>query len=216
MAIGFPTSLETFEFLARFLISGFIIFLIRNAYVVGERPKISELALDLALFSLINQLLFRLLAWIALWAQEAIISLSNAPSKWQSFAIGPDFAFFLEVICLPVIIGILSGNALAKGWFSGPFRALSIPVVDPLPRAYDHVFSQQGTSFVILTFRSGESVYGYYGPNSRAGRDPGRSEIYLERLYTVNPDGQWKETSPPRSALINLIELRSIEFIEQT
>jgi Family of unknown function (DUF6338) len=216
MAIGFPTSLETFEFLARFLISGFIIFLIRNAYVVGERPKISELALDLALFSLINQLVFRLFAWAALWIHGAIIRVSNTPTKWETFSFGPDVAFFLEVICLPVIIGILSGNALAKGWFSGPFRALSIPVVDPLPRAYDHVFSQRGTSFVILTFRSGEIVYGYYGPNSRAGRDPARSEIYLERLYIVNSIGQWTETSPPRSALINLTDLRSIEFIEQT
>jgi hypothetical protein len=212
----YPTDVQTFEFFARFLISGFIIFLIRNAYIVGERPKISELLLDLALLSLINQLVFRLLAQAWEWFGGFVAQVSNAGAYWKPFNVSDELAFFLEVLVLPVAIGVISGNALAKGWFSGPFRALSIPVVDPLPRAYDHVFAQRGTAFVIITFRSGEVVYGYYGPNSRAGRDAARSEIYLERLYLVNAEGQWSETIPQRSALISLSDLRSIEFIDET
>lgn len=126
----------------------------------------------------------------------------------------PTGAFFLEVLVLPVLIGAISGHALRTRWARGVLRVVSLPVVDPIPRAYDHVFTTRGPGFVILTFRDGCTIHGYYGPASRPGRDPGRSEVYLERLYQVRDDGQWLETDPPRAALISLEGLRAIEFIE--
>jgi hypothetical protein len=76
------------------------------------------------------------------------------------------------------------------------------------------VFSTRSAGFVIVTYKDKTQVFGYYGPNSRAGRDPSRSELYLERLYLPQTQGPWQEMQPPRAILLNLSEVRSIEFIE--
>ena len=215
MPFPFPTTDGAFEFFARYALAGFIIFMIRNAYAMGERPKIGDVAFDVVLFSLLNQLVWGLSAWTVAGIAEAAWATGYLPGVPASVAPGQKAAFFLEVLALPVLIGTVSDHALRHGWARGLLRVVSLPVVDPIPRAYDHVFSQRGPCFVILSFRDGRTIHGYYGPDSRAGRDPGRSEIYLERLYEVDKDGQWRETNPPRAALVNLDGLRAIEFIQQ-
>ena len=180
-----PLDPLTFDFFARFVLTGFLIYLIRSAYAVGERPRISEIALDIALFSLLNQLVWQLLTWVTPAAIDMLRGLSTSPVLFTGLGLPERLAFFREVLGLPVLLGILAGRALRSGWQRSLLRRLAMPVVDPLPRAYDHVFANRGVGFVIVTYRDGTQVYGYYGPNSRAGRDPARSELYLERIYLV-------------------------------
>lgn len=199
---------DNFSFFAEYVLSGFIIYLIRNAFVFGERPKVADIALDILLFSLVNQLVWRMVLSLTL----SMVGLVW-PDLLQRIAAATEMLFYLEVFALPILIGVVSGNALRKGWAKGLFRIVSIPIVDPIPRAYDHVFSQRGIGYVILSFQDGSKIYGYYGVQSRAGRDPGRSEIYLESLYVVGKDGQWVEAEPSRAALIQLSGLRMNEFL---
>lgn len=106
---------------------------------------------------------------------------------------------------------MLWGVALAK---IPPLSRIVSPNFHPTERAYDYAFTVgRGPSFVIVTYRDGTQVYGYFGPRSLAGSDEARSDIFLERLYTLSEDGQWIEASPPRSAILMLADLRSIEFI---
>jgi len=106
------------------------------------------------------------------------------------------------------------GRALRSGWAQSVLRRMAMPVVDPLPRAYDHVFSTRPVGYVIVTYKDGTQVFGYYGEKSRAGRDANRSELYLERLYEQEGVEPWREMQPPRAVLLNLTDVRSIEFIE--
>lgn len=207
-------NVEAFEFFARYVLSGFIIYMIRNAYVVGERPQLGEVVLDILLFGLVNQLVFRVAGWLVGAVADFALVGSAHPDRLAFLTPGEEARFYVEVLLVPILIGVVSGHALRHGWARGVLRAVALPLVDPIPRAYDHVFAQRGTGFVILTFDDGLKVHGYYGPSSRAGRDPGRSEIYLERLYVVGDDGIWQEARPTRAALISLAGLRSIEFIE--
>lgn len=201
-----------FEFFARYVLAGFIVFVIRNAYVVGERPKVAEVALDIVLFGLLSQLLASLCAGLALAALEP----SANPARLALFEPGTKVRLFLDALLAPAVVGVVTGHALRFGWAKGVARAVALPVNDPIRRAYDHVFASRPAGYVILTFETGLQVYGWYGPNSRAGRDPGRSEIYLERIYSVDSVGTWTEMVPRRAALIVLAGLRSIEFLEET
>lgn len=210
-----PLDQATFDFFARYILSGFLIFLIRNAYVVGERPKIADVALDIVLFGLINQLVWQLLSSVLDLLGAAALAVSTTPEAILAFAPGPRLLFFAEVLALPILIGVLSGRALRKGWTEGLYRLLSIPLTDPIPRAFDHVFLTRGAGFVIVTFKDGTQLPGYYGKSSRVGRDPQRSEIYLQRLYRIGADGTWEELVPPRSILVNISDVRSIEFLEE-
>ena len=200
-----------FEFFARFFLAGFILFSVRSRYVLGEKPKASEVVFESIILSLINQLLFLLLS--------AILSLVSAqlPASWAGLVLAlssTNLNFFLEVLALPALLGIATGYMLRTGWNSAILGRLAMPIVHPTRRAYDYAFGDvQGDRFVIVTYTDGTEVFGYFGRNSLAASDGDRSDIYLERLYDVT-NGNWEPTSPAKSALLMLRDIRSIEFIQ--
>lgn len=190
-----------FQFFARYLLTGLIIIWVRGNFAVGERPRLSEMAVEAVVLSLVNQLAAQLLIWLA-----GAIDLPKPP---------PELSFFAEVLVLPAFLGLAFGLSLSKGWSHAVFRRLSMPVQNPIRRAYDFAFTFNETEgFVIVTYEDGTKVHGYYGENSLAANDPDRSDLYLERIYEVGEDGQWYEKTPPRGALLSLSTLRSIEFLE--
>jgi hypothetical protein len=191
-----------FDFFARFLLSGLIIIWIRSTFVNTERPKLGEMVVEAVILSLVNQLTFVLLAEIAL-----ILGID--------LALSARLVFLLEALVLPAGLGLLFGYSLSAGWNRAILRRLSMPVQNPIRRAYDFAFLLQDVEgFVILTYDDGTKVYTYFGENSLAASNPERSDIYLERLYDVDETGQWYEKTPPRGGLLNLGGLRSIEFLE--
>ena len=191
-----------FEFFARYLLAGLIIIWTRSLFVVGERPRLTDALVEAVVLSLINQLTFLVLA--------ALTSL-----VW-SYPVPPRFSFFLEVLVQPACLGAIFGWNLAYGWNHALLRRMAMPVPSPIRRAYDLAFTQKPVKgYVIVTFADGTSVYGYFGANSLAATDASRSDIYLERIYDVDPEGQWFEKVPPRAALLSLAGMRSIEFLRQ-
>jgi hypothetical protein len=191
---------DTFDFFARYLLSGFIIISVRSRFVVAERPKPAEIILEALIFSLINQLVFLTLLWAL---------------SFSAFSPGDKAEFFIEILFLPAILGSLAGWNLYNGWNHALLRRLSMPIEHPIRRAYDYAFThQRAPGYVIISFQDGVEVYGYYGENSLAANDANRSDIYLERLYDVDADGQWNEKEVGRSALVNLSGVRSIEFLD--
>lgn len=196
---------DNFDFFARYFLAGFILFSVRSRYVLGERAKPAEIVFEAIILSLINQLVFVVLTTFAIWlaARAPILNLS----------VSTRVLFLAEVLVLPALLGVAFGWNLRQGWNTAVLRRLAMPVVHPTRRAYDYAFSDRDESFVIINFRDGTTVYGFFGPASLAASDPNRSDIYLERLYDVDDDGQWTESTPSRSALISLDEIRSIEFV---
>jgi hypothetical protein len=69
--------------------------------------------------------------------------------------------FFLEVLVLPVLLGLALGLNLRRGWNEALLRRLSMPIVQPTRRAYDHLFGEiRRESFLIVTYEDGTTVYG--------------------------------------------------------
>jgi hypothetical protein len=196
-----------FDFFARYLLAGFILMSVRSSFVSAQRPRPTEVLFDAVFLSLVNQLIFLAIVSLALW----LVPVTAARLR-------PDgrLVFFLEVLALPVLLGIVWGNALARDWKIASLRRLMMPNVHPTERAYDFAFARRpGPGFVIVTYKDGMQVFGYFGYRSLAATDDRRSDIYLERLYSVGEDGQWSETMPSRSALLMLDDIRSIEFIPE-
>ena len=159
-----------FDFFARFLLSGLIIIWIRSTFVNAERPKLTEMVVEAVILSLVNQLAFVVLSEIAF-----LIPLP--------FSFSTGFLFLIEALLLPACLGLLFGYSLSAGWNRAILRRLSMPVQNPIRRAYDFAFLQHDIEgFVILTYDDGTKVYGSFGENSLAASNPERSDIYLERL----------------------------------
>jgi hypothetical protein len=201
-----------FDFFARYLLAGFILMSVRSWFISTQRPKPAETLFDAVILSLINQLVFLLIAYLLIAPATQFL-----PPRISSFlmgATGGRAAFFFEVLLLPALLGAMFGSALARDWHVALLRRFAMPNVHPTQRAYDYAFSEQpGPSFLIVTYKDGTQVFGYFGDRSLAATDDRRSDIYLERLYSVDDGGRWSETPTPRSALLMLDDIRSIEFI---
>jgi len=198
---------QTFEFFARFLLAGFVMLSVRSRLVATQRAKPSETVLDAVVLSLINQAAFLVLTFI----------LEFLPLSWRAPFL-PFFetrlTFFFEILVLPAVLGLFFAKVAGSDFAHGFLRKLSMPGTHPVARAYDHAFQQHRTPcFVILTFTDGTVVYGYFGDASLAATDTERSDIYLERIYTLSGD-DWTEAVPRRGALVALSGLRSIEFLK--
>lgn len=195
---------ETFEFFARNLLAGYVIIIVRSYFVVGARPKVTDLVIEAVVLSLINQFVFL--------ALEPVLR-----TEWVTQYASARLPLITEVLVLPSAIGVLFGFTLARGWSSAILRRLSVPATSPVQRGYDFAFGQQRSpSFVIVTYEDGTVVRGYYGEQSLAATDAQRSDIFLERLYAEGQDGQWNEMEPTRSGLLSLKGVRSIEFLDNT
>lgn len=198
---------ETFEFFATYLLAGYIVIIVRSRFVLGLQPKPAELVVEAVIFSLIIQLFVSVTANLFSWlAPEGIL-------LW--FTAKPEFLFLLKILLAPTLLGILLGYNLTAGWKNAMLRRLSLPVVHPVQRAHDFAFGKdREAGFVIVTYFDGTVVSGYFGEASLAATDGNRSDLYLERLYTVGDDDVWTEPAPKRSGLISLNNVRSIEFLD--
>lgn len=202
---------ENFEFVARNFLAGYILVTVRSYYVLGERPKATEVVFEAVVLSLFNQLAFLLLAWLLSTASFVHAPTGQAISGMFSH---PKLGFFLEIIVMPIILGVSIGVGLRRGWNAAMLKRLGMPIIHPTRRAYDFAFGDnRQESFVIVTYSDGTHVYGYFGTCSLAASDQERSDIYLEHLYDVDADGTWRPTDPPKSALLALDGMRVIEFI---
>ena len=200
-----------FEFFARYFLAGFILASVRSRYVLGERPKAAEFVFESVILSLLNQMGFLVLAFLL---SEVARILPEGVTWGIAQVAATQIPFFLETLVLPCFLGITLGISLRRGWNQKLLGSLAMPVIHPTRRAFDFAFGDiTRERFVIITYADGAIVYGFFGSDSLASSDPANSDIYLERLYDVK-DGVWIPTSPPKSALLILRDLRSIEFIE--
>lgn len=198
---------ETFEFFARYLLAGYVVILVRSRFVHGARTKTGELLIEAVIFSLLVQAALYFTSPALGWFWSVIGTPFTLPGKLTLFA---------EVLLIPAILGFILGKNLSSGWNNAILRKLSMPIVHPARRAHDFAFgNDRNPCLVILTYDDGTVVRGYFGENSLAASDDARSDIYLERLYDEDQDGQWVELSPGRSGLISLAGLRSIEFLDE-
>jgi len=139
---------ETFEFFAKYLLAGYVVFIVRSWFVLGLRPKPPEVVVEAIVLSLINQLVF-FFVWPLL--PESMVGTFD-----------PKILLFAEVLVFPTVIGILLGWNLSRGWNNAFLRRLSAPIVHPVQRAHDFAFgNSRPPSLVIVTYEDGTTVRGF-------------------------------------------------------
>lgn len=188
---------ETFEFFAQYLLAGFVFLSARSWIVAGERPRPNETLIEAVVLSLINQLVL-------------LVTLEVLPAPLRRGTAG----LFTQVVAQPLVLGLSVGWLVRANLLPQGLRRLFLPAVRPVSRGLDRALDRMGSQgFVIVTFDDGTVVNGYFGAESNAGTDEERGGLYVERLYSVEPDGTWIEILPRRGAWLALSDARTIEFI---
>lgn len=129
------------------------------------------------------------------------------------------------VVCLPILVPIHRNEFLDKHpyWYTAGLMVvlLVIPAVWPFlfqwvlrwqwlasriqlpyPTAWDYFFGRRDPVFVLIQLRNGSRIGGYYGPQSYATSFPTEGDIYLETVYHVDEDGNFKESVEGSSGVV--------------
>lgn len=193
---------DTFEFLARFFMAGWIFLSARSWWVRGERPRPNEVIFEAVALSLLNQLL-------------ALLTIRHMAQEWLD--ISAPALLVLEVLVQPAILGLLTGWLADGNFLPYGLRRLLMPSIKPVTQAYEFAFDQiAAPGFVILTYGDGRVIYGFFGELSLASESDAESGgIYLESLYVLGESGEWEPAEPPRSAWVSRHGLDSIEFLSR-
>lgn len=191
---------ETFGFFAAFLLAGYVWLSAQSRLVGQERLAISETLISAVILSLINQAVYQLISLFI-----PVLPLLPAPGE---------AAFYVQVLAMPAILGLLTGWLLSRDWTPDGLRRLVFPLSRPTEDAFEVAFMEaEAPCYIIVSYADGREVFGFFGKQSFAGTDRVAGGLYLERLYVPDNAGVWKPAEPARSAWVSLTDARSIEFV---
>ena len=193
-------SLDVVLYTCLFLVPGFIIDDIVNAFCTSKKRDTNIAILRYLMFSVIH---------VALWAWAYAPILTDISSKasvnWGNM-------FLLTVLCA-FLTGTLLGLLIKEQVLRKFFGLLGIMVDGTIPSAWDNKFgSMEAVRWVIVALTSDHLVYGRMGSRSYASSDRDERDLYLNKVYTVDANNHWIEQPKTDGMLIPKSEIRYIEF----
>lgn len=194
-------SLETVFLTCIFVVPGFIVDGISNAFSPNGKRKEGIIFLYCLLYSVIA-------CAICSWAYILVWHLRDE-----------NLIYFLLSVCSIALIGagllgVIIGLFKSKQWLRKIAQKLKCNVSLPIPSAWDYFFSQQEAFHVIVTLIDDTKVYGYFGSKSYSSSDCDERDIYLEKTYKQDGDNVWGEDDESAGILIHQSQIRAIEFLQ--
>jgi hypothetical protein len=85
--------------------------------------------------------------------------------------------------------------------------------ISPIKRPWDYVFTQPGGYWAVITFKNGSKIAGIYRDKSFSSWYPNPEQIYLEKVWNLNPDGSFDgEVPDSKGAIIMGEEILTVEL----
>lgn len=193
-------SIEVVFYTCVFLLPGFIIKSIMDTLVPPPRHNDAKYFFSCLFYSIVNCAVWS-------WAYISINTLSeNHP-----------IIYWLLILTITVLgsslVAILISVIKQKGIIEWIFSRIKISKIHPVPTAWDYFFSKQQASWIIVTLKSGKSIYGIFSTRSYASSDPEERDIYIEKTYVLKDDMTWEEDEKSNGILISKDEIETIEFL---
>ncbi len=190
----FLTGASPFIFLVFFVPSAIILY-VRSQLTTGRLPLPSERLLSYLIVSTIY-----LALTLPFISYQPDLGLANL-SSWR-------WIFWLFVI--PVVVGLCL--ALLGSRFRQFLMDIRLNPVHPIPTAWDWKFSNASEQWVLVTLTDGSQVAGLLGVKSFVSDDPAERDLYIDQVYTFDPDSkEWAEAGG-NSILIAGGQVKTIEF----
>jgi len=190
-------NIEILNLIILFFIPGFISIKIYDLLIPAEKRDFSKSLLEIISYSCIN---FALLFWILVLINKENFYENN---KFWYFGLTILVIFIFPMIW-PIILKYLLTSKLLKG-----------RIIHPTPKAWDYLFSLGEPFWVLIHLNDGDLIGGLYGENSFASSFPKEQDLYLEKVWIVNKNGEFiKEIEQTGGLLIKEQEIKFIEFFK--
>lgn len=189
-------SLDKLYLAILFLIPGFVCMKIYAAYMSGPPVDASRSIVDALTWSC---LIYAICSPAIVLIQTYQIS-ETYPKSYAGF-------WFLLLFAVP------TGFALAWAHIRKQPCFLKL-LPHPTGKAWDYVFGQRESFYVIITTRSGKRIGGTYGGKSFTSSGNNEEQIFIEEVWDVDDaQGFMGKHVRSRGMLISNSQIESIEFI---
>ena len=120
----------------------------------------------------------------------------------------------LWLILIPTVLGVFTGFGRQKRWLEKFLGWAGLSSFNPIPNAWESYFSQAPNSWIIVTLKNGQRVYGYFGDGSYASSDPKNRDIYVAKTVVVE-NGQYRLVENTGGVYVPASEILTVEFINE-
>ena len=83
---------------------------------------------------------------------------------------------------------------------------------NPIPTAWDYYFNKKEPCFVVITLKTGKTIYGLFSENSFASSEQSERDLYIEKTYNYNDEAEWNEVPRNKGIYLNKEDIETIEF----
>jgi len=193
-------SMEIVCYTAIFLLPGYIVEeMIR---VIMPKKQYSEgiIFLRYLAYSIIN---------LAIWSWLYFLIMKYLGNATIVYWMTLVLATVISSLVTGTILGVIRKKECIRLFFS----KCGLQVEHPIPTAWDYKFSEiNDFRWVIINLVNDEIVYGKYANNSFTSSDESYRDIYLEEVYILDDENNWKLAERSDGIWISPNEIKSIEF----
>jgi len=187
---------DQLSIIVAFVVPGLIALYCRAQFLTGRLPPVNEAVLASLALSLIYYGI--LIPFIG----AGISATDPRVTK---------FSWFSVVVVGPAIFGSFLGFWVQNGPLRRWLNLIGINPVHPIPTAWDWYFKKPHHRWIIITLKDGTTFGGRFGSDSFASSDPTERDVFVERIWNIDENGQWKDTGE-KGLLIAHGEIRTLEF----
>jgi hypothetical protein len=190
-------SLDKIFLTALFVLPGYVITSIVNAFNPQGRLNESKYFLKCLLYSLVN-----LGAWC--WAYSIVLNSTVLKSSFQ-------WLLLVTVTLVgALLLGLFIGVIKQKTPLSKLLNFCGLSTIHPTTLAWDYLFSKQESYYVIVKMDDNKIVRGWFSDKSFASSDPDNHDLYIEQCYGEG----WSEDPQSRGIYIPGDQIKYIELKE--
>lgn len=180
-----------------FIMPGFISMRVYRLFHPSADSDTSKVLIDVVSYSCIN---FSILL-IPIYLIEINNVFVSHPVLYYLFYI---FVLIIAPVLLPIILLKIRSCEKVKQ-----------VLPHPIGRSWDYFFSTRQCCWVLVTLKNGKKYGGYYGSQSFASNSPEPEQIYLEKHWALDDDGDFDhELTDTLGIIILTNEIESVEFIK--
>ena len=190
---------DVFFYTCIFLLPGFIVKSIIDIFSPPSKYNESKYFFTCLLYSIIN---------FAAWSWGYILLLKLVEKHFVIFWILLLILTILGAIILALIIAFIKQKEIIEKFL----KKLNVRKIHPVPTAWDYYFSKQKSAWVIVTLKSGKTIYGEYSNKSFSSSDADERDLYIEKVYNFKEGEAWNEIERSKGILITKDEIETIEF----
>lgn len=190
-------SIDAVFYTALFILPGYVITSIVNAFNPQGRLNESKFFLKCLLYSLVN-----LGVWC--WAYSIVLNSTVLKSNFQWFLLAA------VTLAGSALLGLIIGIIKQKMPLSKLLNFCGLSTIHPTTLAWDYLFSKQESYYVIVKMDDDKIVRGWFSSNSFASSDPDNHDLYIEQCYGEG----WSEDPQSRGIYIPGDQIKYIELKE--